>query len=247
MRCTVPILWCGVLCYAVVCCDVLDQVRYSYPSPPGSSLTGASLETANTPLITRSLSGDSLPLGGHLIAIETPAAAGTLTLLKLIAGVLYPTEVHRGCTPLPQPYPSPTPALLQLYPSPNPALSHQGWLHTPAHLRTVLVHEAQILKDTLWNNLTAGVTSEPPAGPRHDAWRAHVWAIAEALGLSRALVGNDNVRVGEGGGVLRLVDRQIVSLARAFVSDPHLLLLNKPTAIFEQGLRDNFFGLLGQV
>ena len=189
------------------------QVKYSYPSPPGSSLTGASLETANTPLITRSLSGDSLPLGGHLIAVETPAAAGTLTLLKLIAGVLYPTE---------------------------------GWLHTPAHLRTVLVHEAQILKDTLWNNLTVGVTSEPPPGPRYDAWRAHVWSIAEALGLSKALIGNDNVRVGEGGGVLRLVDRQIVSLARAFVSDPHLLLLNKPTAIFEQGLRNNFFRLLGQ-
>ena len=83
--------------------------------------------------------------------------------------------------------------------------------------------------------------------------------------------------------MLRLVDRQIVSLARAFISDPHLLLLNKPTvtltltltltptlnpspspspnpnlnpnphpnptpnqAIFEQGLRHNFFHLLEQ-
>ena len=68
------------------------------------------------------------------------------------------------------------------------------------------MHEPQILKDTLWNNLTVGVTRQPPAGPRHDAWRAHVWDVAEALGLSKALIGNDNVRVGEGGGVLRLGD-----------------------------------------
>lgn len=144
------------------------------------------------------------------------AAAGTLTLLKLIAGVLYPTG---------------------------------GWLHTPAHLRTVLVHEAQILKDTLWNNLTVGVAAvrqPPPDSPQFDAWRKHVWAIAEALGLSKSLIGNDNVRVGEGGGVLRLVDRQVVSLARAFIADPQLLLLNKPTAIFEQTMRDNFFKLLSQ-
>ena len=84
------------------------QVRYSYPSPPGSSLTGASLEGANTPLITRSLSGDSLPLGGHLIAIETPAAAGTLMPLQA-------QHPHPNPNPRPRPSPSSSPS-----PNPNP-------------------------------------------------------------------------------------------------------------------------------
>jgi len=105
----------------------------------------------------------------------------------------------------------------QLYPN-------KGQIRCPPHLHSLLVHnEPLILAEPLMKNLTFG---------NGKCEEEFAWKVAEALGLSPALLYKPGLHVGTGGFSLRLVDRQIVCIARALIADPHLLCIIKPAAIF---------------
>ena len=105
----------------------------------------------------------------------------------------------------------------QLYPT-------RGEVRIPPHLSTLLVHlEPMLLAEPLLKNLTLG-------NPKVD--EAFAWKVAEALGMTKAVLGHGTMHCGNDGGSLRLADRQVVSLARALIADPHVLVISKPCASF---------------
>jgi hypothetical protein len=105
----------------------------------------------------------------------------------------------------------------QLYPT-------KGEVKMPPHLTSLLVHnEPMIVAESLLKNLKFG-------NPKCD--EAFAWKVAEALGLSKNVLQRGNMSVGAGGFILRLVDRQVVCIARALLAEPHVLCLIKPAALF---------------
>jgi hypothetical protein len=106
----------------------------------------------------------------------------------------------------------------------------------PPHLHTRLVHpEPLILAEPLLKNLLFG---NPKCDP------AFAWQVAEELGLSSKLLKQDKMHVGTGGFSLRLIDRQVVCLARALIADPHVIVCCKPAATFSQRHAGKVFSVL---
>jgi ATP-binding cassette subfamily C protein CydCD len=137
------------------------------------------------------------------VAITGPSGCGKSTLLSVILGMRVPDggSVCLGGVEL---------AELDL----DDWRSHIGWVPQRPHLFARSVAE----------NIRLG---------RPDAADAEVAAALEAAGLTevvRRLPQGADTLLGQGGTGLSAGERQRVSLARAFVRDAPLLLLDEPTA-----------------
>ena len=140
---------------------------------------------------------------GETVAVTGPSGCGKSTLLAVILGLRLPDagSVSLGGVDL---------ADLDL----DDWRSHIGWVPQRPHL----------FARSVADNVRLG---------RPDASDADVAAALEAAGLTevvRRLPHGADTLLGEGGAGLSAGERQRVSLARAFVRDAPLLLLDEPTA-----------------
>ena len=112
-----------------------------------------------------------------------------------------------------------------------------GAVAVPPHLKVRLVPtEPLLFSTTLLANLVPTTTRATPM---------QIWSMCQAVGLSSHLIGQPDFKVGTGGGSLKLVDRQLICLLRAILSDPDLLLLSKPGALLKPQQRANLYRVLG--
>jgi ABC-type transport system involved in cytochrome bd biosynthesis fused ATPase/permease subunit len=116
--------------------------------------------------------------------------------------------------------------------------SNRGTVHVPPHMDTLLVHtEPMIICEPLMKNLRMGK-------PKAD--EAFVWKVAEALGMTKAVLGHGDMHLGNNGHSLRLADRQVVCLTRALIADPHILVLAKPCTVFSVRHAQQVMAVLSQ-
>ena len=175
--------------------------RRRRPGPPSAS---AGLELTYPGRRVPALDGADLVVApGETVAITGPSGCGKSTLLSVILGLRVPDagSVSLGGVDL---------ADLDL----DDWRSQIGWVPQRPHLFARSVAE----------NVRLG---------RPDASDAAVAAALEAAGLTevvRRLPHGADTMLGEGGAGLSAGERQRVSLARAFVRDAPLLLLDEPTA-----------------
>jgi len=142
---------------------------------------------------------------GKLIAVVGPRRGGKSTFMKLLGHVLFPTE---------------------------------GSYFVPSYLRILHVSEDPVLLDrSLWSNLAIG----------RDYWRSapneteRILRICTRIGLSRALVkqleeskerflaGEDDANDVRWQVPLSNSDTVLIHLARAFIYNPEVLVMNRPT------------------
>ena len=140
---------------------------------------------------------------GETVALTGPSGCGKSTLLSVILGLRLPYagSVSLGGVDL---------ADIDL----ADWRRHIGWVPQRPHL----------FARSVADNVRLG---------RPDASDARVAAALEAAGLTevvRRLPGGADTLLGEGGAGLSAGERQRLSLARAFVRDAPLLLLDEPTA-----------------
>ncbi len=147
---------------------------------------------------------------GETVALTGPSGCGKSTLLSVVLGLRLPDAgiVRLGGVDL---------ADLDL----DDWRDHLAWVPQRPHLfaRTVV------------ENVRLG---------RPDASDAHVAAALDAAGLTevvRRLPHGVDTRLGEGGAGLSAGERQRLALARAFVRNAPLLLLDEPTASLDNETR----------
>ncbi len=146
---------------------------------------------------------DLVVAAGETVAVTGPSGCGKSTLLAVILGLRVPDagSVSLGGVAL---------ADLDL----TDWRDHIAWVPQRPHL----------FARSVADNVRLG---------RGDASDETVWAALEAAGLTevvRRLPDGVDTLLGEGGAGLSTGERQRVSLARAFVRDAPLLLLDEPTA-----------------
>ena len=191
--------------------DVFTLLEQPGPAPAGAATkargTGIRLSCLEITYPGRrvpALDGAGLTVApGETVAITGPSGCGKSTLLSVILGLRVPDagSVSLGGVDL---------AELDL----DDWRSHIGWVPQRPHLFARSVAE----------NVRLG---------RPDASDAEVAAALEAAGLTevvRRLPHGVETQLGQGGTGLSAGERQRVSLARAFVRDAPLLLLDEPTA-----------------
>lgn len=196
--------------------DVVDPARSADPGQPGADPAPPAALPAGRPTLTIAGAGfrypdgtvalrgvdAELPPGRHVAAVgET--GSGKTTLAKLVARLMDSTEgeVTLGGVPL---------------------------RHVPfAELRRRVImvpQEGFLFDDTVAGNIVRG---------RADADRADVDSALAELGLTEwaaSLPSGVDTPVGERGSALSAGERQLVALARAFVADPDLLVLDEATS-----------------
>jgi ATP-binding cassette subfamily C protein CydD len=157
---------------------------------------------------------------GRIVGVAGPSGAGKSTLLGVIAGHVAPTTgslLVDGC-PLHVPAPAAWSARL-------------GWVGQRPYL----------LPGTLADNIALG---RPDASPRAIA------AAAERAGLRPMLssrAGGLNASVGERGAGLSGGEVRRVALARAFLKDAPLLLLDEPTASLDAQTEEDILAAMAML
>ncbi len=177
--------------------------RTSFPDPAVAAIELDGLCVSYPGRSAPALDGVSFTVEpGELLALVGPSGCGKSTLLGVLLGLLTPSagSVRVGGVELAELDPAAWRARL-------------AWVPQRPHL----------FKASIAENVRLG--SEAPA--------EEVWGALEAAGLAAAIrrlpAGLDTV-LGEGGAGLSAGERQRVSLARAFLRDAPLLLLDEPTA-----------------
>merc|ERR1719456_593310 len=125
-----------------------------------------------------------------------------------------------------------------------------GDLLIPPHLRALHVSPQPIFfNDTLFNNLTYGVGSANDEDGRIE----RVVGICRLLRVSESIIayldrddkGKFAVKV-DWGDVLNNTQRILLNLARAFVANPEVLVVHKPTSVFDDATAENTYKCLRQ-
>jgi len=143
---------------------------------------------------------------GHLVAILGDHAQGKGTLMRLLAGQVFPR------------------------------LKNGSVLFVPPHLRIVQVNENPYILggESVFGNVMYGIK----IGPGADLARAKIRAkeILRRLDVSKPLQTEYfelQGHLGPSGTRITRVDRQIISLARAFVMNPEMLVIHKADALLD--------------
>ena len=178
--------------------------RTSFPDPAVAAIDAEDLRVSYPGRSEPALDGVSLAVEpGEVLALVGPSGCGKSTLLGVLLGLVTPAagSVRVGGVEL---------ADLD----PDAWRARLAWVPQRPHL----------FKASIAENVRLS---------RSDASVQEVWAAIEDAGLAEAILrlpeGLDTV-LGEGGAGLSAGERQRVSLARAFLRDAPLLLLDEPTA-----------------
>ncbi|HET9441762.1 MAG TPA: thiol reductant ABC exporter subunit CydD, partial [Acidimicrobiales bacterium] len=150
---------------------------------------------------------------GERVALVGPSGSGKSTLLSVLLGFTRPTSgrvvVERPGAP----------------PMDLAAVDPDAWLAGLAWVP----QQPRLLTGTVGHNVGLG---RPSAGD------AEVWAALRAAGMDGVVAGFPgalDAQVGEGGARLSAGERQRLALARAFLRDAPLVLLDEPTASLDPG------------
>jgi ABC-type multidrug transport system fused ATPase/permease subunit len=147
---------------------------------------------------------------GHLICLTGPPKQGKSTILRLLGESILPDEVK------------------------------ENLVFVPPHVRVVTVPEHPVVlgpEETIFENLCYGLAIDQTELKNDKDTNAALMArarnILALLGCDRAIVENIDKEgfLGADGSKLTRTDRQLISLARAFLLNPELLLMHKPTAL----------------
>lgn len=186
-------------------------------SDSGMSLDAVRFSYAQSP--TRQLNIDELTLKpGDRVLLVGPVGAGKSTLLKVLAGLYRPVEgrVRLGQADL--------------------------WEMDPLVLRTqigFLPQNVALFKGTLRSNLClSGAASDE-----------RLLQISEQLGIDQIAAGNPlgmDLAISEGGEGLSGGQRQLVALARVFINQPRIWLLDEPSASLDRDMEEKFWEALEQ-
>jgi thiol reductant ABC exporter CydD subunit len=189
--------------------EVLEQsraagTRTNFPDPALANLVVDGLRVSYPGRLEPALDGVSLTLeAGEVLALAGPSGCGKSTLLSVLLGLVVPEHgsIRVGGVELHDLDPDAWRAKL-------------AWVPQRPHLFGVSIGE----------NVRLG---------RREASRREVWEALAAAGLAEVvagLPGGIETVLGERGAGLSAGERQRLALARAFLRDSPLLLLDEPTA-----------------
>lgn len=114
-----------------------------------------------------------------------------------------------------------------------PARSHVGRFFIPSHLRVVHIEsQALFFPGTLLENLTFGVSADDP----HDKSEERVLQVCRKLGLPQRLLSRQALAQTAFNWleVFSEHELQLLSMARGFIANPNVLVMQTPTAGFDQ-------------
>jgi len=207
------------------------EFAYAKPEPPAEkgepSGEGPPVEAPGSPK-SRAASPDEEVEGnrisglnlqtsqGKLITIVGPPSQGKATMLRLLAGQIFPKMPLLGATV-------------------DPATRAE--LFVPPHLRVVQIQENPMIlgpEESVFDNLVYGIKKSPSTDWTSLEERARL--IMERLGLSDDILRNhfkESGYLGAGGVRITRADRQLISLGRAFVMNPEIIIVHKPTALLD--------------
>jgi len=123
-----------------------------------------------------------------------------------------------------------------------------GDLLIPPHLRALHISpQPTFFNDTLMNNLTYGCGKED----KEDGSIERVTAVCKMLLVSEKVLkyldptDTDMFNVkADWGDILSQTQRTLVSLARAFIANPEILVIHKPTVVLDDATTENTFKCL---
>lgn len=144
---------------------------------------------------------------GEIVALSGPSGAGKTTLLNLVLRFYDPThgEVRIGETPLHR-------------------LRQEAWRRNLAFV----LQDTFLFNDSVFENIRYG----KPDATREEVIEAAT--LANADGFIRGLIRGYDTVVGERGVKLSGGQKQRIGVARAFIANPEILLLDEPTSAVEE-------------
>src|SRR5690606_21667988 len=184
-------------------------------APAALTLEGVRFAYAGSPI--RHLSVDALPLeAGDRVLLVGPVGSGKSTLLKILAGLYRPAD---GRVKLGQ---------ADLWETDPLLVSAQiGYLPQSVHL----------FRGTLRSNLCLTGTASDD----------RVLEVSRQLGIDAIAAGHPlgmEAPISEGGDGLSGGQRQLVALARVFVNEPRIWLLDEPTASLDREMEERVWQAL---
>lgn len=148
---------------------------------------------------------------GKMVAMKGPPGQGKATVLRLLANHVFPVNIGKAL------------------------------VFTPPHLRCVQVQEDPLIlgpSESIWDNLIYGIKKSPSTNWEHLEQRSR--EILIKLGASEDMMANFKTTnyLGTSGIKLTRPQRQLINLGRAFVMNPEMIVVHKPTAVLPAGPRE---------
>mmetsp|Transcript_66321 Transcript_66321/g.149752 ORF Transcript_66321/g.149752 Transcript_66321/m.149752 type:complete len:329 (-) Transcript_66321:17-1003(-) len=154
---------------------------------------------------------------GRVIAVVGDPSQGKATIMRLIAGQVFPTNLPKLGEDLKK--------------------ADDSRLFVPPHLRVVQVQENPMIlgpEETIFENLVYGFKVGPSLDMK--ALEERCIKVMRRLGLSGSLLDQhfkERGFLGVGGCCITRADRQLISIGRALIMNPEMIVLHKPTALLD--------------